>query len=79
MPGMIALYLCPDILKYLSLNVENVVFITGTNGKTSVNNLTKSVLSELIKDEKTNNVIVCNNFGSNMERGIISAFIKKRL
>lgn len=46
-----------------------VIFITGTNGKTTTNNL----LNHVLKDKYT---IVSNLRGANMPQGIVSAYLK---
>lgn len=70
MPGWLANKLCPDFLSHLE-KPEKLVFITGTNGKTTVSNLTAEVL-------KDNGYEFANNgSGSNVSEGVISALLDK--
>lgn len=68
LPGKIAMKISPDIMKYLVKN-KNIVFITGTNGKTT----TTSMVYQMAKQ----NGIACfsNDSGANIEWGIITTFI----
>lgn len=69
-PGKIALKICPDIIKILSQNVtEGIIVVTGTNGKTTTNNLLNSALL------KCGYKTVCNNVGANMISGVANAFV----
>ena len=46
-PGAIALKLCPDLIRRLSVNVKQGVIVTcGTNGKTTTNNLLNTALQK---------------------------------
>ena len=59
----------PTILRKLAANVDDIVFISGTNGKTTTSNLIGHTL-------KKNHIdIIHNNEGANMAAGITSAFI----
>lgn len=69
-PGYLARKLCPDFLKYLE-QPSQVVFVTGTNGKTTVSNLIAGVLSD------HNYVFINNGAGSNITEGIITALMTK--
>ena len=69
LPGKIALKVCPDFLKHMSDRCDNIILITGTNGKTTTNNL----LNHIIESEYAD--IASNHFGSNMIQGIVSPFI----
>lgn len=70
MPGWLANKLCPDFLGHLE-KPETLVFITGTNGKTTVSNLTAEVLTD-------NGYEFANNgSGSNVSEGVISALLEK--
>jgi len=72
LPGRVALKICPDILKILSRQVgREIVSVCGTNGKTTTNNLIKSIL------EKAGYSVVCNSLGANMTDGITTAFLMK--
>ena len=68
-PGKIALKICPDILKYVSKNVDTIL-ITGTNGKTTTTALTNHIFN--------NAFINCfsNSTGANMLPGIVATYIK---
>ncbi len=67
--GQIALKIDPDILRELSLEVKEKIFVTcGTNGKTTTNNLLCSAL------EAEGKRVVCNHTGSNMLNGVVAAF-----
>ncbi|MBI5974738.1 Mur ligase family protein [Staphylococcus canis] len=69
LPGQVARRVDPRILRKLAANVDEVVFISGTNGKTTTSNLIGHTL-------KANNIeIIHNNEGANMAAGITSAFI----
>jgi len=69
-PGKIAMRICPDIIKILSKNVtKGIVVVTGTNGKTTTNNLLNSALL------KCGYRTVCNNVGANMISGVANAFV----
>ena len=70
MPGWLANKLCPDFLGHLE-KPEKLVFITGTNGKTTVSNLTAEVLSD------HGYTYVNNSSGSNVSEGVISALLEK--
>lgn len=70
LPGWIANNLCPDFLNHLE-KPEKTVYITGTNGKTTVSNLTAEVLKDNGYD------FVHNGKGSNLSEGVISALLEK--
>lgn len=68
-PGAIALKLCPDLIRRLSVNVKQGVIVTcGTNGKTTTNNLLNTAL------QKCGYTTVCNSLGANMLAGVATAF-----
>ena len=67
-PGIVALKICPSFLKYIG-KPKKIIGITGTNGKTTVSNLTFDMF-------KGDGVQVLNNsLGSNINSGISSALI----
>ncbi|WP_420493919.1 Mur ligase family protein [Macrococcus psychrotolerans] len=69
LPGQVARKIDSDILRKLSAQVDEVVFISGTNGKTTTSNLIGHTL-------KTNGIrIIHNTEGANMAAGITSSFI----
>ena len=68
--GALALKIDPDILKELSSQVKEKIFVTcGTNGKTTTNNLLCSAI------EAEGKRVICNHTGSNMLNGVVSAFV----
>lgn len=68
--GKIAIKIEPDILSDLAGQVKEKIFVTcGTNGKTTTNNL----LCSALREEKKK--VVCNQTGSNMLNGVVSAFV----
>ncbi len=70
MAGKLAMKIDPDILKDLSAQVREKIFVTcGTNGKTTTNNLLCSAL------EAEGYSVICNHTGSNMLMGVAAAFV----
>ena len=67
-PGELAIKLCPDFLKYVS-KPEKIIGVTGTNGKTTCNNL----VTELM--ELTGKKILDNRAGANINSGIATTLI----
>lgn len=68
--GELALRICPDILAWFGSQVKDkIIFVTGTNGKTSTNNMIYSIIRE------SGHSCVCNRLGANLDSGLISAFI----
>lgn len=67
-PGVVALKLCPDFLKYIG-KPKKIIGVTGTNGKTTVCNLAIDMFKA---DGK---IVLNNNMGSNINSGISTAFI----
>lgn len=68
-PGKVALKLDKKILLTVTKGY-NVVFITGTNGKTTTTNLIYSILKNAGKN------VITNNTGANLKPGITSCFIE---
>ncbi|WP_305850348.1 Mur ligase family protein [Staphylococcus hyicus] len=69
LPGQVARKIDQNILRKLAENVDEVVFVSGTNGKTTTSNLIGHTL-------KANDIpIIHNTEGANMAAGITSAFI----
>lgn len=68
LPGKIALSIDNDILKKLGNNCEKIVFITGTNGKTTSNNIANQIFNEPYP-------VISNLTGSNMIQGIATPLI----
>ncbi len=69
LPGAIALKLCPDILSRLTLP-ENIIAVTGSNGKTSTVEMLAKVLTEGGKQ------VVFNKEGSNQIEGVTTLLLK---
>jgi len=70
-PGVIAQKICPDIIKRLAVAfVEGTVIITGTNGKTTTNNLLASILQTAGKK------VAFNREGANMITGITGTLLQ---
>lgn len=67
-PGKVALKLDNNILKTITKNYD-VIFITGTNGKTT----TTSMVTNVLKNSGLN--VITNVSGANMLTGITSCFI----
>lgn len=68
-PGLIALKICPDLIRILSKTISLGIIVTcGTNGKTTTNNLLNTAL------QKCGYRTVCNSLGANMLGGIATAF-----
>lgn len=70
LPGWMANKLCSDFLGHLE-KPERLVYITGTNGKTTVSNLTAEVLKDNGYD------YINNASGSNVSEGVVSALLSK--
>lgn len=70
-PGLAGLYIDSAILEKLSSNLETTILVTGTNGKTTTTRLIGDFL------EKIGTNYISNRHGSNLERGLISAFLGK--
>ncbi len=70
-PGFITRKICPEIIRFLALSFkEGTVIITGTNGKTTTNNLLASIL-------KTAGLKVAfNREGANMLTGITGTLLQ---
>lgn len=72
MPGKVAMTIYPDILKLVNERCHNTILITGTNGKTTTNNL----LNFIFRREFPS--VLSNLRGANMPQGLVSAFIHDR-
>lgn len=69
-PGFVARKICPDIIRHLADSfAEGTVMITGTNGKTTTNNLLASILKTAGKK------VAFNREGANMLTGITGALL----
>lgn len=70
LPGAVALKICPQLLSILAPAYEQVVAVTGTNGKTTTANLIAHIL-------RSSNISAANNYeGANMITGVATALIK---
>lgn len=68
-PGHIAVSICKDFLGYIQ-PPKTVIAVTGTNGKTTVDNLICTIL------EANGFTVTSNSMGPNMRTGIASAFLE---
>ena len=68
LPGVLALKICPDILKRAAAKV-NVIAVTGTNGKTTSARMTEKALQCAGKS------VFANRSGANLISGITAEFI----
>lgn len=68
-PGKIALKLSPRLLYRFGKQINRVIVVTGTNGKTT----TTSLLAAMLKHEEE---IVTNHKGANLVQGIATAFLQ---
>lgn len=71
LPGLIAEYLDPGVLKLLSKRFPSgIILVTGTNGKTS----TAKIIRKILEQEGLR--VFANKSGSNYTRGILSTIIE---
>lgn len=70
-PGLLSLALDKELLRKLADQLETTILITGTNGKTTTSRIVGNFL------EYKNVDYIHNRHGSNLERGLVSAFIDK--
>ena len=68
LPGKIALSIDDSFLDNINRKCDKIILITGTNGKTTTNNLINHVLSEYN--------VLSNLKGANMRQGVASCYIK---
>ena len=71
LPGLIAVKMNSKILKDYAKQIPEVIVITGTNGKTTTQQVVTSILRGSGKR------VLANSSGSNMRRGLLSLFINK--
>lgn len=69
LPGWVAYIIYPDILENFSGQCDKIVLVTGTNGKTTTNNLIYAIM------KSAGLKVLANLKGANTITGIISAFI----
>ena len=72
LPGNIALRVEPDLLKVVNERCKKKVIVTGTNGKTTTNNLIVHIIGSNFKN------VLSNLRGANMPQGIASSFIDNK-
>lgn len=71
LPGMVALKIYPDILPWFSRQPRRgTVMVTGTNGKTTTNNMLAQILSS------SGYRVLANWEGANLITGVTTAFIR---
>ncbi|ACA59122.1 domain of unknown function DUF1727 [Candidatus Desulforudis audaxviator MP104C] len=72
LPGKVALALYPGTLRQLAARAERgVILVTGTNGKTTTNNMLARILRE------AGQRVVCNREGANLVTGVTTAFVRE--
>jgi UDP-N-acetylmuramyl tripeptide synthase len=69
MPGKVAMKIDPHILQVVNQRCQKKILVTGTNGKTTTNNL----LSHIIKSQGLR--VLSNLRGANMPQGLVSSFL----
>jgi UDP-N-acetylmuramyl tripeptide synthase len=70
-PGLVANKVCPDFIKHLAASFQGeIVLITGTNGKTTTNNMLASIL------KTANKTVAFNREGANMLPGIAGTLLQ---
>ena len=69
LPGVVAQKICPDFLGHIG-TPEHLIFVTGSNGKTTTTNLIADLLVACDQDPLINRV------GGNIDTGIASTLIK---
>ncbi|RDV82104.1 Mur ligase family protein [Ammonifex thiophilus] len=70
-PGKVALYLFPQALEAWAQKLNSrIIVVTGTNGKTTTNNMLASIFSSL------GYRVLTNREGANLASGLASAFIR---
>jgi len=70
-PGKVALFIDNSFLDVVNEKCNRIILITGTNGKTTTNNLINHILK--------GNVILSNLKGANMINGLCSSYVKNTL
>lgn len=69
LPGRLALAICPDMLGRLARGVRQIIVVTGTNGKTTTNNMLVALL------RAAGHSVVANLAGANLITGVTTAFL----
>lgn len=67
--GRVALKINPNVFKKLTRNIDTIILVTGTNGKTTTANL----IASIVKQDKT--FYYHNQEGANMYTGLISTMV----
>ena len=67
-PGQVAIKLCPSFLKHIG-KPKKIIAVTGTNGKTTVCNMTCDIL------EQSGVKVLNNRLGSNINSGIATSLL----
>ena len=70
LPGLVAERLAPDLVRELAVELQAVVLVTGTNGKTT----TATMLARIL--EQAGCRVLHNRAGSNLMRGVLSALVE---
>lgn len=70
LPGALALRIYPGIIGHLSKQLPNISLVTGTNGKTTTNNMITGIL------KSAGYRVISNHEGANLATGIATALIK---
>ncbi|MDO4442845.1 MAG: MurT ligase domain-containing protein [Slackia sp.] len=71
LPGAIAMKLAPAVLADLAPRADNMIVVSGTNGKTTTTNLVADCLAT------SGRALYCNRDGNNLESGIVTALLVK--
>ncbi|MCL6612277.1 MAG: MurT ligase domain-containing protein [Peptococcaceae bacterium] len=72
LPGRVALKICPDLIRRGTSRVSRgIILVTGTNGKTTTNNMIARIL------EGSGHRVLVNREGANLLAGVASAFARE--
>lgn len=69
LPGLIALRLCPTLLAHILCKLDELVVVTGTNGKTTTTALLEGILSA------DGEIWLTNHGGANLAQGLLVALL----
>jgi UDP-N-acetylmuramyl tripeptide synthase len=70
LPGRVAKFMIPDILKILPKKLDKIIIVTGTNGKTT----TCRIIGKLLSESGIN--YFTNKSGANLQSGILTTLIE---
>lgn len=70
-PGLIALFIDPQLIRKLAKQIPQNIVITGTNGKTTTSAMISHILTQ------TQEPVLHNGTGSNLSRGVASKLLSK--